>query len=236
MKLMISVVNKQEALIAQEAHADLIDIKNPAEGSLGAQNPMVIKEIVAALDPAVLVSATVGDVPYLPCTVAQAAYAVAGLGVTYVKVGFKGARTGAEARSMAQEIERAIAPFAGVKLIAAGYADFRERGTLSPLDLVHAVRGTGVSGVLVDTLSKDGRNLFDFMSDQELTQLVTSAHECDLLCALAGSIEIQHVGRLLDIGADVSGVRGAICGGGRTGTLVPAKIEAFLSVLGSPVA
>ena len=59
MKLMISVVNKQEALIAQEAHADLIDIKNPAEGSLGAQNPMVIKEIMAALDPAVLVSSVI---------------------------------------------------------------------------------------------------------------------------------------------------------------------------------
>lgn len=235
MKLMISVINKQEALIAQQAGANLIDIKNPKEGSLGAQSPAMIRDIVAALESGIEVSATLGDVPFLPCTIAQAAYAVASFGVTYVKVGLRGCMSMAQARAMSVEIMAAISPFKGVNMVVAGYADYREQHTLSPFELVRAATGTGAAGILIDTLSKDGRNLFDFMTKPELAALVSAAHDAGLLCALAGSINLSHVEQLLDIGADISGVRGAICAGGREGSLVPAKIAAFQTALSAPV-
>ncbi|MER3458081.1 MAG: hypothetical protein C4309_05105, partial [Chloroflexota bacterium] len=47
MQLMISVVNASEAREAIAAGADILDVKNPAEGSLGAPAPAVIQQIRA---------------------------------------------------------------------------------------------------------------------------------------------------------------------------------------------
>ena len=61
-------------------------MKNPKEGSLGANFPWIIKEISDyAVD--VIVSATIGDVPYKPGTESLAAFGSAVSGSNYVKVG-----------------------------------------------------------------------------------------------------------------------------------------------------
>lgn len=231
LKLMISIINKEEASVAYDAKADLIDIKNPAEGSLGGQHPLVLKEIVEMLPKDVEVSATVGDVPYLPCTIAQAAYAVASLQIDYVKIGFKGCKNTEEAKSLAEEIVKAVNCFPKVRTIVGCYADYRISGTLSPFDILNAVSKTGVSGVLIDTLTKDGRNLFDFMTENELSEFVSKTHEQNLLVALAGSIKEEHIDVLYRLKADISGVRGAICDGGRLGKIQGDKITNFMKKL-----
>ena len=45
MQLMISVLSAEEAKAAQAAGANILDVKNPAEGSLGAQFPRVIRQV-----------------------------------------------------------------------------------------------------------------------------------------------------------------------------------------------
>jgi uncharacterized protein (UPF0264 family) len=104
--------------------ADIIDIKNPNEGSLGAQPPHVITAIVKALPPAIPVSASIGDVPNLPGTVALAGLGAALCGVRFVKVGLLGARTPKEAAGLLEAIQRALAEVTGtVRLVACAYAD-----------------------------------------------------------------------------------------------------------------
>lgn len=39
MKLLVSPINKEEAIAAYKGGADIIDVKNPKEGSLGANFP-----------------------------------------------------------------------------------------------------------------------------------------------------------------------------------------------------
>jgi hypothetical protein len=46
MKLMISVLSAVEAQDVIAGGTAILDIKNPAEGSLGAQPPRVIREII----------------------------------------------------------------------------------------------------------------------------------------------------------------------------------------------
>lgn len=228
MKIMISVVSKEEALLAYKNKAQLIDIKNPIEGSLGAQNPIVIKEIVDSIPHNIEISATVGDVPFLPCTVAQAVYAVASLGVDYVKLGLKGCKSIENVKQIVSELIKAIKPFKKTKLIIGCYADYKEAETLSPLDILKGIGNMDVKGILIDTLTKDGRNLFDFLREEELEEITNEAHKNNLLCALAGSIKLEHIDKLKKIGADISGVRGAICENGRMGRLLPDKIEQFV--------
>ena len=63
MKLFVSVVDAGEARVAAEAGADIVDVKNPAEGSLGAPAPAVIADVRAALPAELPVSAAIGDMP-----------------------------------------------------------------------------------------------------------------------------------------------------------------------------
>ena len=77
MLLLISPINHDEAIESIEGGADIVDVKNPKEGSLGANFPWVIKDIRELTPDDMLVSATLGDVPYKPGTVSLAAMGAA---------------------------------------------------------------------------------------------------------------------------------------------------------------
>lgn len=72
MELLVSAINLDEAKEALAGGADILDVKNPKEGSLGANFPWIIKEISDYAED-VIVSTTIGDVPYKPGTVSLAA-------------------------------------------------------------------------------------------------------------------------------------------------------------------
>ncbi|NIQ14333.1 MAG: hypothetical protein GTO02_07985, partial [Candidatus Dadabacteria bacterium] len=58
-----SVTNLEEAKQVLAADADIIDLKNPAEGALGAVDYSVVTEVVNYVNNQCLVSATIGDLP-----------------------------------------------------------------------------------------------------------------------------------------------------------------------------
>jgi uncharacterized protein (UPF0264 family) len=62
MRLLVSVVDADEARAAAAAGADIVDVKNPAEGSLGAPSPAVIEGVRAAVPAHLTVSAAIGAV------------------------------------------------------------------------------------------------------------------------------------------------------------------------------
>ena len=64
--LLASVSNVDEALLVESLDADIIDLKNPLMGALGAVAPETISKIVDALNKNTVTSATIGDLPLLP--------------------------------------------------------------------------------------------------------------------------------------------------------------------------
>src|SRR6516225_7472683 len=99
MRLLVSVVSAQEARRALAGGADIIDVKDPTEGALGAPSPRVLSEVVRVVGGAAPVSVALGDLPNLPHTAALAARGAAFSGADYVKVGLRGG----------PELERAVA-------------------------------------------------------------------------------------------------------------------------------
>ena len=81
MKLLISPKNAEEAKEAVTGGADIVDVKNPLEGSLGANFPWIIREIKEIIPEGVEISATIGDFPPLPGTASLAALGMCTLGV-----------------------------------------------------------------------------------------------------------------------------------------------------------
>ena len=213
MKLLVSVVNKTEALDSIKGGADILDVKNPKEGSLGANFPRVIRQVKEVLPKKLELSATIGDLPNLPGTASLAALGAAVSGVDYVKVGLFGVKTSEEATALMTEVVRAVKEYdRGLKTIASGYADFWYVGCVSPMELPMVAHKAGADGVLVDVKIKNGKdNLFSFLTVEQLGDFVTQAHDYNMLAALAGSLDKHDIQRVHSLGADIIGVRGAVC-------------------------
>src|SRR3990172_9801720 len=123
MKLLVSVVDAQEVEEAILGGAAIIDIKNPREGSLGAQPPRKIAEIAAVIPPGVESSAAIGDVPNLPGTAALAAAGAAQCGIDYVKVGLLHVTAEADVLHLLTEVRLAVkACNPTTRVIACAYA------------------------------------------------------------------------------------------------------------------
>ncbi len=212
MRLLVSVVNRLEAEEAVRGGADIIDVKNPLEGALGAQPPSIISAVAEVLPPRCELSATIGDLPNLPGTASLAALGAAVAGADYVKAGLLGVSSVEDAEGLLTPIVEAVRSYdSGKRVVGAGYADHQAFGCLAPALLPSAAAKAGCYGILVDLKAKGSGNLFNYCREDELRPLIREAHSLGLKVALAGGLGEKDVGRVLALGADIIGVRRAVC-------------------------
>jgi len=225
---MISVLSATEAYDAIAGGAEMLDVKNPKEGSLGAQSPGIIREITELGSGKIEVSVAIGDMPNLPGTAALAALGAAACGADYIKVGIYGPQTESDASALLHKVKQAVNEYP-VSIIAAGYADFDRAGTLNPDCLPRIATSTGIQGILLDTCVKDGKTLFDFLDPQQLRDMAESAHADGLIFGLSGSLCEKDLETLHTVGADIVGLRTAVClNNQRNGPLQADRIRSFL--------
>jgi hypothetical protein len=231
MNLLVSAQSVDEARVLIDASVDIIDVKNPAEGSLGAQPPQVVRDIAEyASSRGVPVSAALGDLPFQPGTAALAAFGLANVGVDYVKAGLHGTHTRSQAIELLRAVREAVRMAnESVAVVAVGYADYQRFDGLAPEHLVNAAAQTGCSFVMLDTAIKDGRSLFDALCLAEIEAFIAAGRRGGLQVALAGSLNMAHLPALRTLGPNIVGVRGAVCGAnGRRGGIDPVKARRFV--------
>jgi uncharacterized protein (UPF0264 family) len=234
MKLLISPADEKEAAEAVAGGADIIDVKNPKEGSLGASFPWVIKRIRAITPANIEVSCAIGDAPNLPCTVALAALGAATTGVNYVKVGLYGVKTKEEAVYLMRNVTKAVKDCnPAVKVVATGYADAERIGAVDPLLVPDITRDAGADVAMLDTAVKDGKNLFDYLTTDQLKRFVSTAHTYGLKAALAGSLRKEDLPAVYALGADIMGLRGAACTSGDrvNGRITSENVQAIVEAV-----
>lgn len=214
MKLLISVTDEKETLDALKGSQDvIIDIKNPREGSMGANFPYVITKIKKCVPKDVDISAAIGDVPNMPGMASMAGLGAAVCGVNYVKVGLKGPKTKEEALHLVKNVVKSVKEFdKSVKVVVAGYGDYKRAKTLDPMIIPEVAYEAGADVAMLDTAIKDGKKLFDFLEFSYLKSFVEKTHEKNLIAALAGSLGKEDIEKIYKTGVDVFGVRGAVCG------------------------
>jgi hypothetical protein len=205
-------MNEKEAFEAVAGGADIIDVKNPQEGPLGANFPWVIKRIREITPKNIQVSCTIGEVPNLPGSMSLAALGAASLGVDYIKVGLCGIKTAQECVCLLQNVNRAAKEYnPKIKLVAVGYADAERAGTLDPMLIPEIASKAHFDVAMLDTAIKDDNNLFNFLTSQQLAKFVNSSHTFGLEAALAGSLRKQDLPLVYGLGTDIAGSRGAVC-------------------------
>ena len=223
MRLLVSVRSAEEAVAASAGGADVIDAKEPDVGALGAVRPEVLREIRAAVPSHQLVTAALGDARDGDA-VEHLAHVYAASGATFVKVGFAGVADSAWVEALIGACVRGCAR-SGV--IAVAYADTPAGTSIDAMTLPAIAARAGARGVLVDTADKQGAGLTALWTVAELSVWVAQAHEHGLLAAVAGRLGLADFDAACDAGADIVGVRGAACTGGRNGRVSVNRVRAL---------
>lgn len=208
--ILASVNCLQEAQQALNVGVDIIDLKQPARGALGALTTNEVSTIVKAIAQRIPVSATIGDLPMHPDRIYTATSAMAATGVDYVKIGFFPDAAWHETLVQLHKLSKA-----NVRLIAVLFADQQP-----DFKWVEQFADCGFTGVMLDTMDKSNGSLTTILNHEKINRFVKLAQDQQLICGLAGSLQIADVAYLLPLQADYLGFRGALCkAGNRTSTL-----------------
>ncbi|MHC1627671.1 MAG: (5-formylfuran-3-yl)methyl phosphate synthase [Candidatus Nezhaarchaeales archaeon] len=211
MKILISVVDPNEAIDALAGGADIIDVKDPSKGSLGAPDVLVINSIKKTLPSDVVVSIALGDNPRDEHVIELASIAESHA-INYVKAGSLGLKDINDAINAYRSIKSGVSR---VKLVAVAYADYHITRCLSPMEVLDAAYKSDFEVFMIDTLVKNGRSTFDYLDRKRLLEIKEKAHEKGMLFALAGSLSLNHADEVSMIRPDIVGFRGAACNGNR---------------------
>jgi (5-formylfuran-3-yl)methyl phosphate synthase len=224
--LLVSVVAADEVAAALAGGADIVDVKNPAEGALGAPRPSLLRDVRAMVQLPVELSVALGDAPHLPGLLALAAAAAATCGADYIKVGLLGSVRPEQALELLRAVREAAAEVRPeTRLVGVAYADAARVGGLPPADLPRIAAQAGAHGVMLDTAVKDGLSTFAALGEQAVASFVAEARSLSLTTALAGSLGPADLERARRLGVTSVGVRGAACEGGREGVISEARVR-----------
>jgi uncharacterized protein (UPF0264 family) len=221
-KMLASVNSVEEALVVLQENVDIIDLKQPALGALGALDIALVKAIVATINNRCPVSATIGDLPMQAQLIFNAVQTMAETGVEYIKIGF----------FPDNNWQTIIDKLSGLTqnnlaLIAVLFADGQP-----DLSVIHALKNAGFTGIMLDTMDKKNGSLSQVMSKNTLQHFVNLAKKQQLLCGLAGSLTLQDIPDLLIYQPDYLGFRGALCEQhNRTGQLSRQSIKLIKQAL-----
>jgi (5-formylfuran-3-yl)methyl phosphate synthase len=200
--MLASVTDAAEAGIALIEGADIIDLKDPAQAPLGALDPATVRAVVATVARRRPVSAVTGNLEMRPASIVAAAEKLIEAGVDYSKIGFF---PGGGAKAVIDAL-RPVA--AKVNLIAIIFADLPH-----DFSLLRRLSAAGFKGAMLDTATKSGARLLDHVDIAGLRTFVDLCHDAKLMAGLAGSLEPPDIARLLPIGPNILGFRGALCNG-----------------------
>jgi (5-formylfuran-3-yl)methyl phosphate synthase len=210
-KLLISIRNTEEATIVRDAGVDWIDLKDPSAGSLGRSSLSDAVAVAEMLSDYPQRSAALGELHDLD---EQVALEFAPL-FPVLKVGLSGLMGSQSDRSASWQARfQSLATQLrdrGAELIPVAYADWSICGAPALQEVLTLAQAVRARHLLIDTFVKDGRGLLDWLSVDELVQVVQSAAEFDCGIVLAGSLKFADVPALLKLQPAALAVRGAVC-------------------------
>lgn len=237
--VLVSVRDAAEAEAALAGGAAVVDVKDPARGSLGRAEATAVAAVAHVVGDRVPWTLAAGELAEGVETLAawlgdvRAALSIRDRGPAAVKVGLAGMRDRAWQADLARL--HALLP-ARCEQVAVAYADFDRVAAPAPLDVIKAAAEVGCGVLLIDTADKRSPGLFALRSHDEIDGWVAAARERGLGVVLAGRIAVREIPLAAAHACDFVALRSAVCsnaGGGdvRLGhvsaSLVAAAVDAW---------
>lgn len=225
-RLLVSVRDESEARLALSECVDWIDLKNPSAGALGAPSRDVAKGVARNLKDFPSRSVALGELAEITLSRRTSDLAEIASRFPVAKVGLAGAASGRDWKGDLQRIGAELAP--QTQLVPVVYADFDICGAPTPSDVLHLAKRMKVPYMLVDTFTKDGRSLLDFLSLRILSELINTAATFGCKIILAGSVQERSVASVQALQPFAIAVRGAVCDKTRTGPINADKLRRWV--------
>lgn len=240
-KLLVSVRSTAEADTAFAAGVDLVDVKEPGRGALGAADPETLASIAQAAPIAAPLSAALGELRdwmtddgRLHLAALEAHSELLPGNLRYAKLGLAGM---AHRPDWADVWHAAVERLPGhVTPVAVAYADALLAAAPSAEDVWRVGRKIGCGALLVDTFCKLGEGLLEWLDVDQLRPLRRMTQADGALLALAGSLTPPAIVKALAVGPDYIAVRGAACaaGAGRMGPVEGQRIAGLMRLVHGP--
>ncbi|MCR9200033.1 MAG: (5-formylfuran-3-yl)methyl phosphate synthase [Planctomycetaceae bacterium] len=237
--LLVSVRDCREAAAAVSGGADIVDVKDPANGPLGYAGPDAVAAIAREVDGRLKVSAALGECrDWLGQDGPQPLSLTQAYPLHWVKLGPAGLADAEDWTALWRQAQQATRPAAETTLaawprwVAVAYADSERASSPGPEAILQAAIEQDCAALLVDTFVKDGHTTFDWLGESRLCQLRQTAADAGLLFALAGQISVGHTPQIRDLQPDIVAVRGAVCDSSDRGRAVSAdRVRSLKKVL-----
>lgn len=211
-RLLVSVRDAAEARIALDCGVDLIDIKEPNQGALGAADPSVWREVLGCIEGGVPVSCALGELT----GAAQTAQHVPD-GMAFIKVGLAGAATLEDwPDRWAKLLTTRPANCAAAAVV---YADWRTAAAPTPEQVLEHAQRLGCTALLVDTFDKRHGHVFDHWPTTSLNEFLANASRAGLITLLGGGLTWNALEAAISTPADYLAIRGLACSGHRTNSI-----------------
>lgn len=227
--LLVSVRSAAEAEIALAGGADVVDVKEPRRGALGAADPAVWREVLGVVGGRSVTSAALGELH--GDTIRDHVARVNGF--TYAKIGLSGWRR--HRNSPTRWFEARLALPQQVCPVPVVYADVESMGWKyfysGTLSVIAMAKASQSPLMVIDTFQKDGRNLLDHVPVATLRDVSNVAAEHEIQLVLAGSLDESAMEVLLPLSPAYVGVRGAACVGGRDGAIDLARVKSLAEIV-----
>lgn len=220
-QLLISVKNLEESRIARYANADVIDLKDPSVGALGALDVTVVSQIVQDVNGRVLLSATVGEGHATIDALIHDIALYASLGVDVVKIAVSDLFQQVDFVSAIKKLTTQE-----IKIVAVFFAN-------EPLDfsLLSKLKNSGFYGAMLDTQLKE-TSLLELQTTETLEKFISDCKQHMIISGLAGSVDKTHIDQLLMLNPNFIGMRGGVCNQqDRTSMLVEGEIHKIKTLL-----
>jgi uncharacterized protein (UPF0264 family) len=250
--LLVSVRDAAEAEAALAGGAAIIDVKDPAAGSLGAASASAVAGVAATVGDRVPWTVAAGElrdemarpgtIPRWLAAIAQEAGRTAHAAPAAVKVGLAGLGGSAWQRPFHDVMDGLPATTARV---AVAYADWQRVGAPHPLDIVAEAReanlgllnrvsnGVSLNGVLLlDTGDKSGPDLLQACQWADLEAWVAAARNAGIAVAVAGRLRLEQIRHLGRLGPDVVALRSAVCLNHRLGPVDATLVRRAVAAVG----
>jgi uncharacterized protein (UPF0264 family) len=201
--LLVSVRSAAEAEAAVRGGAALIDVKEPAHGSLGRASEQTIADVVRAVAGRRPVSAALGEL--------ADSVTLPAVPLDYVKWGLAGRGEADWRRELGEAIRQLTEHRSGCRPVAVAYADWNRAEAPTPEAVCSFAIEHGLGAYLLDTGHKDGSTLLDWLSRAEIERLRDRCRTAGVPLALAGSLGPAEIRLLLPLRPNWFAVRGAAC-------------------------
>jgi (5-formylfuran-3-yl)methyl phosphate synthase len=225
-KLLVSVRNALEARMAVAAGVDLIDVKEPNLGSLGAASFQTILEIFEEVGDTVPLSVALGELTDSPRIDPSALS-----GVSFAKLGLAQCGGSSDWQRQWERVLDGLPTTVG--RVAVVYADATIANSPPEQVILKAAVKLGCRAVLLDTWSKSGGPVTRRWSLERIRRFVLAVQESHMIAVVGGSLSGESLEQVLGLSPDFVAVRGAVCAGERTGPLCPLRMADLKSRLAS---